>query len=107
MKHKIALPGIGQNYVLPVTLALAEALEEKTTVLKAAELLVARDMKLAEVLEHLRACYALAGCDTPQERLDAHLLTQSPSLLLADIFCAVLAPASAMGAVTPGEESGA
>ena len=95
------------SITLPVTLALVAALEEKTTVLKAAEQLVAREMKLADILEHLRACYALAGCDTSRAQLDAHLLTQSPALLLAEILCAVLAPASAMGALTSGEGSGA
>jgi hypothetical protein len=103
MKDSITLPGIGRNYSLPVTLALVATLEEKTTVLKAAEQLVAREMKLADVLEHLRACYDLAGCDLPREQLDAYLAAQSPALLLAEIFCAVLAPASAMGAIRMGE----
>lgn len=108
MKDSIALPGIGCSYALPVTLALVAALEEKTTVLKAAEMLVAREMKLSETLEHLRACYKLAGCDMPREPLDAHLLGQSPALLLAEILCAVLAPASAMGAIAPaGKTNGA
>ena len=107
MKDSITLPGIGCRYTLPVTLALVAALEENTTVLKAAEQLVAREMKLADILEHLRACYRLAGCEIPREQLDAHLLTQSPALLLAEILCAVLAPASAMGALTSGEGSGA
>ncbi len=107
MKDSITLPGIGRHYALPVTLALVAALEEKTTVLTAAEQLVARRMKLAEMLAHLRACYALAGCDMPREQLDAHLLAQSPALLLAEILCAVLAPASAMGAIPAGEGSGA
>ena len=107
MRDSIILPGIGCSYALPVTLALVEALEEKTTVLKAAEQLVAREMKLAEMLEHLRACYALAGCETPREQLDAHLMAQSPALLLAEILCAVLAPASAMGAISSGEANGA
>ncbi|MCC7036557.1 MAG: hypothetical protein IT560_04540 [Alphaproteobacteria bacterium] len=106
MKNSITLPGIDRSYALPVTLALVAALEEKTTVLKAAEQLVAREMKLAETLEHLRACYGLAGCDTPRAELDAHLLRQSPALLLAEIFCAVLAPASAMGAINMGEAPG-
>ncbi|MDF3022900.1 MAG: hypothetical protein K0R10_261 [Alphaproteobacteria bacterium] len=107
MKDSMTLPGIHCSYALPVTLALVAALEEKTTVLKAAEQLVARDMKLADILEHLRACYTLAGCETPREQLDTYLLTQSPALLLAEILCAVLAPASAMGALTSGEERGA
>lgn len=107
MKDSITLPGVGCTYTLPVTLALVAALEEKTTVLKAAEQLMAREIKLAETLEHLRACYKLAGCDLPPDALDAHLLGQSPALLLAEIFCAVLAPASAMGAIKLGEESGA
>lgn len=106
MKNSITLPGIGCSYALSVTLALVAALEEKTTVLKAAEQLVAREMKLAETLEHLRACYALAGCNISPHELDAHLLEQSPALLLAEIFCAVLAPASAMGAITMGEVPG-
>lgn len=107
MKDSITLPGIGCHYALPVTLALVAALEEKTAVLKAAEMLVARDMTLAEVLEHLRACYKLAGCDMPRAQLDAHLLQQSPALLLAEILCAVLAPACAMGALMPGKTNGA
>lgn len=107
MKDNITLPGIGCSYTLPVTLALVAALEEKTTVMKAAEQLVARQMKLSEMLEHLRGCYRLAGCETPPADLDAHLLTQSPALLLAEILCAVLAPASAMGAIKLGEQRGA
>lgn len=103
MKDKITLPGIGCSYTLPVTLALVAALEEKTTVMKAAEQLVARQMKLSEMLDHLRGCYRLAGCETPRADLDAHLMTQSPALLLAEILCAVLAPASAMGAIKLGE----
>lgn len=106
MRESITLPGIGCSYALPVTLALVAALEEKTTVVKAAEMLVAREMTLAEMLERLRACYDLAGCDMPRAQLDAHLLAQSPALLLAEILCAVLAPASAMGAIAPAGKTG-
>ncbi|HYD17053.1 MAG TPA: hypothetical protein VEF76_01075 [Patescibacteria group bacterium] len=104
MSDNIQLPG---GYCLFVNLALVEVLEQDTTIIKMAERLVARDMKLAEMIAVLRRCYAHAGCTRPVAEMDEFLIGRSPALLLAEILCAVLAPASAMGAITPGELQGA
>ncbi len=105
MRPEVRLPGIGCAYSLPVTLPLVEVLEKHAPVMKTAERLVAREMRLAEIMEMLRGCYSFAGCDTPRDALDAFLLGQSPALLLAEILCAVLGPAQSMGAITAGQDN--
>lgn len=93
------------NVKLAPTLALVEGLERDRSLLKTAELLISRELKVIEVLAVLRACYRHAGCTLDDAALDAFLLEQTPSLLLAEVLVAILAPLAAMGALKKtGEE---
>ncbi|TAL39634.1 MAG: hypothetical protein EPN97_02095 [Alphaproteobacteria bacterium] len=99
------LPGPEQDYPLHLNLDLVEALEEAGgSLLKIADDLVSRELKLSAMLPLLRIAYGRAGCTLTVEELDAFLLCRSPASLLADLLMAILTPLHAAGAVTPGEE---
>ena len=94
----------GDLFLTP-TLALVEALEKETSLLKTAERLLARELKLSEMLPLLRICYAAAGCKMEPAALDSYLLEISPGLLLAEILVAIISPLTGMGAIKPGEDA--
>lgn len=99
------LPGPEQDYPLHLNLDLVEALEEAGgSLLKIADDLVSRDLKLSAMLPLLRIAYGKAGCVLAPVELDSFLLCRSPASLLADLLMAILTPLHAAGAVTPGED---
>lgn len=85
------------------TLSLVEALEKDTSLLKTAERLLSRDLKISEILPLLHICYRAAGCTAADADLDAFLLERAPGLMLAEILVALIAPLAGMGAASPGE----
>lgn len=103
MTH-ITLPSPDGEFFLTPTLQLVEKLEKETSLLKTAEKLLARELKLCEMLPLLRICYNDAGCRMEPAALDAYLLETSPGLLLTEILVAILSPLSSMGALKPGEQ---
>jgi hypothetical protein len=103
---EITLPAPGGKIKLKPNLALVAELEREASLLKTAERLLAREMKLCEMLPLLRACYRAAGCAADDAALDEFLLGQSPGALLAEILAAILSPLSRMGALSKGEAEG-
>lgn len=102
----VMLPLPSGGLKLFTTLALVEALEVDRSLLKTAERLISRDLKVTEALDILRACYRHAGYALDDSALDAFLLEQTPSLLLAEVLVAILAPLAAMGALKKDAELG-
>lgn len=102
----ITLPSPDGNIMLRPNLALVGELEREASLLKTAERLLAREMKIGEMLPMLRACYRAAGCVEEDDVLDMFLLEHQPSLLLAEVLAAILSPLARMGALLPGEAEG-
>ena len=116
--NQITLPLPDGEMMLHPTLSLVAAMEQEASLMKTAERLLARELKLSEMLPLLRACYRAAGCGMDNTArgmdnaargmddtaLDAFLLEHAPGLLLAEILVAILSPLSALGAVPPGEQ---
>lgn len=99
------LPGPEQDYPLHLNLDLVEELEEAGgSLLKIADDLVSRELKISAMLPLLRIAYGRAGCALAGDTLDRFLLCRSPASLLADLLMAILTPLQEAGAVTPGEE---
>ncbi|MEZ0226535.1 MAG: hypothetical protein ACAH83_18405 [Alphaproteobacteria bacterium] len=99
------LPGPDKHYPLRLNLDLVAALEDTGgSLLKIADRLVSRDLKLSEILPLLHIAYARAGCAMETGELAGFLLCRSPASLLADLLMAILTPLREAGAVTPGEE---
>lgn len=99
----IILPDPGRDYTLVPTLSLIETLERDASLLKTAEKLLAHELKTAEALYMLRACYKAAGCEVAAAELDAFLLPRAPMTMLAGILAKILTPLAEMGLVKPGE----
>jgi hypothetical protein len=98
------LPGPDHDFALPLTLGLVEALEEAGgSLLKIADDLVSRELKISAILPLLRIAYGRAGCAIAAEELDRFLLRCSPVSILADLLMAILTPLQEAGAVAPGE----
>jgi len=102
----VTLPAPEGNIRLKPNLALVGELERDASLLKTAERLLARELKVCEMLPLLRACYRAAGCRAAGEALDDFILAQGPGLLLAEVLAAILSPLSRMGAIQAGEETG-
>lgn len=106
-RQYITLPLPASTLKLAPDLALVMALEETRSLLKTAEMLLSRELRVSEVLLLLRICYRAAGCRMDDAALDAWLLGRSPASLLADILSGILTPLAALGVVAgvapPGE----
>jgi len=94
------LPGSVGTVPLTLTLRLVERLEAETSLLKTAERLAARDLKISDMAALLRIAYAEAGLS---EVSDDFLLQQAPALLLAELLLAILSPLGDAGVLTPGK----
>jgi hypothetical protein len=102
---KFKLPGREQDFPLHLNLDLVEALEDAGgSLLKIADDLVSRELKISGILPLLRIAYGKAGCALTAEELDSFLLCRSPVSILADLLMAILTPLHDAGAVTPGED---
>ncbi len=101
--NRISLPLPEGEVFLKPTLSLVAAMEQEASLMKTAERLLARELKLSEMLPLLRVCYRAAGCEMCDPALNGFLLEHAPGLLLAEILVAILSPLSALGAVQPGE----
>ena len=80
---------------LKLDLCLVTALEAEGSLLKTAESLAAREMKLGDIIRLLQRIYGAADIAIADE----YLLRQSPALLLAEVLLAILSPMTEMGAV--------
>jgi hypothetical protein len=98
------LPGPDSVYELKITLPLIAAVEkEQGGLYLMAEKLLEGALPLSQTIGALKIIYRHADCKEAEEILDAYLLQQPCSDLLAEVLVEILEPMEKLGALPLGE----
>lgn len=96
----LSLPHPAGALPLPLTLQLVKDLEHTGgSLFKIADMLLAKELPLGDVIRLLQTAYRTAGCVLSAQELGAYLLKQNPVMLLTDILVGLLTPLHELSAV--------